>query len=55
MTNPDTTNPEQSNQEDAAAAADRLALEDLDAGDDADKVIGGKTACPCMGGEIHSR
>jgi hypothetical protein len=54
MTNPDTTDPEQSNQEDAAAA-DRLALEDLDAGDDADKVIGGKTACPCMGGEIHRR
>jgi hypothetical protein len=53
MTNPDTTDPEQSNQEDAAA--DRLALEDLDPGDDADKVIGGKSACPCMGGEIRSR
>jgi hypothetical protein len=54
MTNPDTTNPEQSKPEDDDAA-DRLALEDLDAGDDADQVIGGKAACPCMGGEIHNR
>ena len=33
--------------------SERQALEDLDAGDDAEKVIGCKIACPCMGGEIH--
>jgi hypothetical protein len=28
-------------------------LEDLDAGDDADRVLGGKKSDPCEGGELH--
>ena len=53
MTNPETNDPEKPNQKDDDA--DRLALEDLDAGDDAEKVIGGKIGCPCEGGEVHRR
>ncbi len=34
---------------------DEQELEDLDVGDDADKVIGGKISCPCEGGQIRSR
>jgi hypothetical protein len=32
---------------------ERQALEDLDAGDDAEKVVGGRISCPCEGGEFH--
>ena len=41
------------NQEPNEDESTRQALEDLDVGDDADQVIGGKIECPCMGGEIH--
>ena len=34
-------------------ASEREALDDLDVGDDAEKVIGGRISCPCEGGEIH--
>ncbi len=33
--------------------SERQALEDLDVGDDAEKVIGGRISCPCEGGEVH--
>ena len=33
--------------------AERQALDDLDVGEDADQVIGGRISCPCEGGEIH--
>jgi hypothetical protein len=33
--------------------SDEQELEDLDVGDDADKVIGGAISCPCEGGEIQ--
>jgi hypothetical protein len=33
--------------------SDEQELEDLDVGDDADKVIGGAISCPCEGGQIH--
>jgi hypothetical protein len=33
--------------------SERQALEDLDVGDDAEKVIGGRISCPCEGGEFH--
>lgn len=33
--------------------SERQALEDLDVADDAEKVIGGRIECPCMGGEFH--
>jgi hypothetical protein len=33
--------------------SERQALEDLDVGDDAEKVIGGRIECPCQGGEFH--
>ena len=53
MTNPESTDPAKPNESDDA---DRLALEDLDAGDDADKVTGGATSGdPCMGGELRRR
>ena len=49
MTDPDKRDqPAQSEDE-----LDRQELEDLDVGDDADKVIGGKISCPCEGGEIR--
>ncbi len=32
--------------------SDEQELEDLDVGDDADKVTGGMISCPCEGGEI---
>jgi hypothetical protein len=51
MTNPEKTDPAKTDENDDA---DRLALEDLDAGDDADKVTGG-SGDPCMGGELHRR
>jgi hypothetical protein len=53
MTNPGTTDPEKPNPDDDEI--DRLALEDLDVGDDAEKVVGGKISCPCEGGELHRR
>ena len=39
--------------DDGADESERQALEDLDVGDDADKVIGGRISCPCEGGEVH--
>jgi hypothetical protein len=38
-----------------ADESERRALEDLDVGDDAEKVIGGRISCPCEGGEVHRR
>ena len=42
------TEPEESKDD-----SDEQELEDLDVGDDAEKVIGGRIACPCQGGEIR--
>ena len=39
--------------DDGGDESERQALEDLDVGDDAEKVIGGRIECPCMGGEFH--
>lgn len=46
----DADKPEQSDDE-----SERKALEDLDVGEDAEKVTGGTVACPCMGGERRPR
>jgi len=32
---------------------DEEVLDDLDAGDDAEQVVGGKATCPCEGGELR--
>ena len=45
------TEPEKT--DDGTDESERQALEDLDVGDDADKVIGGRISCPCEGGEVH--
>jgi hypothetical protein len=39
--------------DEGADESERQALEDLDVGDDAEKVIGGRISCPCEGGEVH--
>jgi hypothetical protein len=41
--------------DEGADESERQALEDLDVGDDAEKVIGGRIECPCQGGEVHRR
>jgi hypothetical protein len=33
--------------------SEREALEDLDVGEGADKVVGGAINCPCEGGQVH--
>jgi hypothetical protein len=40
---------------DTEIEVDPEVLEDLDASDDADRVLGGKkkASCPCEGGELH--